>query len=201
MEKIEHKFIKANSSKHHVADIGSSSGPPVTILFLHGFSELWYTWRFQMVAAVNAGYRAIAPDYRGYGLSDPPSESEKATLMTLFLLWLLFDALHISKVFFFVLVIFIICFSVLFYLVMDVRKLNFWFSRCLFRAFFIRSLIDVWISWEYSISLICWSIHELLSSLCSWRMLKHVSSFCIRKERLPLASSRDRSFLRITGNT
>ena len=32
-----------------------------------------------MIAAVNAGFRAIAPDYRGHGLSDPPPEPDKAS--------------------------------------------------------------------------------------------------------------------------
>lgn len=32
-----------------------------------------------MIALANAGYRAIAPDYRGYGLSDPPPQPEKAS--------------------------------------------------------------------------------------------------------------------------
>ncbi|MFS7902108.1 putative soluble epoxide hydrolase [Helianthus anomalus] len=32
-----------------------------------------------MIAVANAGFRAIAPDYRGYGLSDPPAEPDKAS--------------------------------------------------------------------------------------------------------------------------
>ncbi|KAB1227441.1 Bifunctional epoxide hydrolase 2 [Morella rubra] len=52
----------------------SSNGGPNVVLFLHGFPEIWYTWRYQMIALANAGFRAIAPDYRGYGLSDVPPE-------------------------------------------------------------------------------------------------------------------------------
>jgi pimeloyl-ACP methyl ester carboxylesterase len=75
-----------------------SSGPKV-VVFLHGFPEIWYTWRHQMIAVANAGFRAIAPDYRGYGLSDPPPEPEKATFDDLLadLLGIL-DALGIPKV-------------------------------------------------------------------------------------------------------
>ncbi|KAI5657034.1 hypothetical protein M9H77_25827 [Catharanthus roseus] len=51
-----------NISKLHVAEIGD--GPSV-VLFCHGFPEIWYTWRHQMVAMAKAGYRAIASDYRG----------------------------------------------------------------------------------------------------------------------------------------
>ncbi|WOH11808.1 hypothetical protein DCAR_0831301 [Daucus carota subsp. sativus] len=100
MEKIEHTFIEANGLKHHVAQVGSSSGSPTTLLFLHGFPELWYTWRFQMIAAANAGYRAIAPDFRGYGSSDPPAQPEKATFDDFVSdMAAILDALHISKVF------------------------------------------------------------------------------------------------------
>ncbi|KAL2475415.1 alpha/beta-Hydrolases superfamily protein [Abeliophyllum distichum] len=53
-----------------------------------------------MIAAANAGFRAIALDYRGYGLSDPPPEPEKTTFLDLVgdILALL-DAFSISKVF------------------------------------------------------------------------------------------------------
>jgi pimeloyl-ACP methyl ester carboxylesterase len=42
------------------------------ILLLHGFPELAYSWRHQMPALVDAGYRAIAIDQRGYGSSSKP---------------------------------------------------------------------------------------------------------------------------------
>ena len=72
------------------------------VVFLHGFPEIWYTWRHQMMAVANAGFQAIAPDYRGYGLSDPPPEPEKATFSDLIsdLLGIL-DALQIDKVFYY----------------------------------------------------------------------------------------------------
>ncbi|KAH9324738.1 hypothetical protein KI387_004916, partial [Taxus chinensis] len=47
------------------------------VLLLHGFPEIWYSWRHQMIALANAGFHAIAPDFRGYGLFDQPSEIEK----------------------------------------------------------------------------------------------------------------------------
>jgi pimeloyl-ACP methyl ester carboxylesterase len=37
---------------------------------IHGFPELWYSWRHQLPALADAGYRAIAPDLRGYGDTD-----------------------------------------------------------------------------------------------------------------------------------
>ncbi|KAF8031296.1 hypothetical protein BT93_D0481 [Corymbia citriodora subsp. variegata] len=97
MDQIQHKFIEVQGLKHHVAEIGS--GPNV-VLFLHGFPEIWYSWRHQMVAVAEAGFRALAPDFRGYGLSDPPLEPEKASFSDLIKdLAALLDALGIDKVF------------------------------------------------------------------------------------------------------
>ncbi|KAL4301967.1 hypothetical protein GQ457_10G018300 [Hibiscus cannabinus] len=76
MEEIEHSHVQAKGLKLHVAQIGT--GPKV-VVFLHGFPEIWYSWRHQMVAMANAGYRAISFDFRGYGLSEHPSEPERAT--------------------------------------------------------------------------------------------------------------------------
>ncbi|CAN4111048.1 unnamed protein product [Withania somnifera] len=62
MEGIEHRTLNANGINMHVAEKGK--GP--VVLFLHGFPELWYTWRHQIVAFADLGYRAVAPDLRGY---------------------------------------------------------------------------------------------------------------------------------------
>ncbi|KAF7803488.1 bifunctional epoxide hydrolase 2 [Senna tora] len=97
MDQIHHKFIHIRGLKLHVADIGT--GPNV-VVFLHGFPEIWFSWRHQMIALAGAGYRAIAPDYRGYGLSDSPPEPDKATFSDLLadLLGIL-DELGLAKVF------------------------------------------------------------------------------------------------------
>src|SRR5262249_42562150 len=46
------------------------NGTPV--ILLHGFPEFWFGWRYQFGALAAAGYRVIAPDQRGYNLSDKP---------------------------------------------------------------------------------------------------------------------------------
>ena len=46
------------------------AGPPV--ILLHGFPEIAFSWRHQLPALASAGYRAIAPDQRGYGATDKP---------------------------------------------------------------------------------------------------------------------------------
>ncbi|XP_059292133.1 uncharacterized protein LOC132045553 isoform X1 [Lycium ferocissimum] len=98
MEAIEHKYVEVNGLKIHIAETGSGNSP--VVVFLHGFPEIWYSWRYQMIAVAKAGYRAIAPDFRGYGLSDQPPQPEKTTYLDLVNdLLALLDALSISKAF------------------------------------------------------------------------------------------------------
>ncbi|MEZ3142665.1 alpha/beta fold hydrolase [Halobaculum sp. MBLA0143] len=54
----------------HVVTAGDPEDPPVVLL--HGFPDFWYGWREQVPALVDAGYRVVAPDQRGYNLSDAP---------------------------------------------------------------------------------------------------------------------------------
>ncbi|KAI4322656.1 hypothetical protein L6164_022329 [Bauhinia variegata] len=97
MENIKQSHVEVRGLKLHVAEIGSG---PKSVLFLHGFPEIWYTWRHQMIAVANAGYRAIAIDFRGYGLSEQPSEPEKGTFHDLVEdIVALLDSLSIKKVF------------------------------------------------------------------------------------------------------
>ncbi|ESW18998.1 hypothetical protein PHAVU_006G088600 [Phaseolus vulgaris] len=69
MEGIQHKEVEVNGIKMHVAEKGE--GP--VVLFLHGFPELWYSWRHQILALSSRGYRAVAPDLRGYGDTEAPA--------------------------------------------------------------------------------------------------------------------------------
>ncbi|TYK13121.1 bifunctional epoxide hydrolase 2-like [Cucumis melo var. makuwa] len=103
MDRIHHNFIQVGALKLHVAEIGTgnhSSHRSNVVVFLHGFPEIWYSWRYQMIALADAGFRVLAPDYRGYGLSDSPAEPSKASFSDLIsdLLGIL-DALNIPKVF------------------------------------------------------------------------------------------------------
>ncbi len=72
MAEITHEQIPANGIHLHVAVAGPADGPPVVLC--HGFPELWYSWRHQLGALADAGYRAMAPDLRGYGASARPGE-------------------------------------------------------------------------------------------------------------------------------
>ena len=51
------------------------TGP--TVLMLHGFPELAYSWRHQVRELERAGYRAVAPDMPGYGGTDAPEQVER----------------------------------------------------------------------------------------------------------------------------
>ena len=63
-----HETLAANGLRFHAVTAGS--GP--TVLLLHGFPESWYSWRYQIPALADAGYRAVAVDLRGYGGTDRP---------------------------------------------------------------------------------------------------------------------------------
>lgn len=63
-----HREVETNGIRLHVVESGS--GP--LVLLLHGFPEFWYSWRRQIPALAAAGFRAVAPDLRGYNLSEKP---------------------------------------------------------------------------------------------------------------------------------
>jgi pimeloyl-ACP methyl ester carboxylesterase len=63
-----HSVPVDNGVRLHVVEAGA--GPLVVLL--HGFPEFWYSWRKQIPALVEAGFHVIAPDMRGYNLSDKP---------------------------------------------------------------------------------------------------------------------------------
>lgn len=67
---IAHRRIRTNGIDMHIAEAGR--GFPVVLL--HGFPELWYSWRHQLPALAAAGFHAIAPDLRGYGDTDAPAD-------------------------------------------------------------------------------------------------------------------------------
>ncbi|MGI9578053.1 MAG: alpha/beta fold hydrolase, partial [Microthrixaceae bacterium] len=80
----------------HVVDEGSQEAHPV--VFLHGNPSWSYVWREQIKAASAAGFRSIAPDLVGMGLSDKPSDMSDYTVAR-HVEWiraLLFDQLQLA---------------------------------------------------------------------------------------------------------
>ena len=66
------RVVRTNGIDMRVVEAGA--GPPVVLC--HGFPELSHSWRHQIPAIASAGYRAIAPDQRGYGGTSRPDEVE-----------------------------------------------------------------------------------------------------------------------------
>src|SRR3954469_6125852 len=73
MTEIKHRTIDTNGIKMHIAEAGE--GP--LVLMLHGFPELWYSWRHQLSPLAEAGFHAVAPDLRGFGQTDAPAEWQR----------------------------------------------------------------------------------------------------------------------------
>jgi pimeloyl-ACP methyl ester carboxylesterase len=65
---IEHRYADLGDVRLHYVEAGE--GPLVVLL--HGFPQFWYMWRFQIPALAEAGFRVVAPDMRGYNLSEKP---------------------------------------------------------------------------------------------------------------------------------
>ena len=60
--------LEANGVTLHAVAAGLADGP--LVILLHGFPEFWYGWRRQIAPLAASGLRMVAPDQRGYNLSD-----------------------------------------------------------------------------------------------------------------------------------
>jgi pimeloyl-ACP methyl ester carboxylesterase len=72
MSLLQHKFAEVNGLHLHYVIQGN--GPRLVVL-LHGWPEFWYSWRFQL-AELSKHYTVVAPDLRGFNLSDKPEGVE-----------------------------------------------------------------------------------------------------------------------------
>src|SRR5919199_2790985 len=63
-----HHHAIVNGVRLHYVEAGE--GP--LVLLLHGFPSFWYSWRFQIPTLAAAGFHVVAPDMRGYNLSEKP---------------------------------------------------------------------------------------------------------------------------------
>jgi epoxide hydrolase 4 len=68
---ITTRFVAANGQRLELAEAGDTASPKLAIL-LHGFPELNFSWRQQIPALVEKGWRVWAPNLRGYGASSKP---------------------------------------------------------------------------------------------------------------------------------
>ncbi|MBK6471862.1 MAG: alpha/beta hydrolase [Betaproteobacteria bacterium] len=77
MDSPQLETLQVNGIRMQVATQGR--GP--LVLLCHGFPELWCSWRAQMAALAAAGFRAAAPDMRGYGGTDAPADPAQYTML------------------------------------------------------------------------------------------------------------------------
>jgi pimeloyl-ACP methyl ester carboxylesterase len=75
---LKDKYVKVNGVRLHYVTAGK--GP--LILFLHGFPEFWYEWKNQLTE-FGKDHQAVAPDMRGYNLSDKPGDLDAYKIATL----------------------------------------------------------------------------------------------------------------------
>lgn len=68
---LKFNHINTNGIRLHTALAGPAEGEPVFLL--HGFPDAWFGWEAQIDPLVDAGFRVIVPDQRGYNLSDKPT--------------------------------------------------------------------------------------------------------------------------------
>ncbi|HYV26257.1 MAG TPA: alpha/beta hydrolase [Candidatus Eisenbacteria bacterium] len=70
---IRHDYANVGEVRLHYAECGSGED---LVILLHGFPEFWYSWRYQL-PVLGKRYHVVAPDMRGFNLSDkPPRKSD-----------------------------------------------------------------------------------------------------------------------------
>lgn len=74
---LSHRTIALGGLRMHIAEEGQ--GP--LVLLCHGWPECWYSWRHQIKALAQAGFRVVAPDMRGFGQTDAPEDMSEYTIV------------------------------------------------------------------------------------------------------------------------
>lgn len=78
MQEVNFRLIETNGVRLHTVVAGPEDGELVVLL--HGFPEFSYGFHHQMEALAASGYRVVAPDQRGYHLSDKPERIDDYTI-------------------------------------------------------------------------------------------------------------------------
>jgi epoxide hydrolase 4 len=77
-QRLKHEYAEVNGVRLHYVTAGH--GP--LIIFLHGFPEFWYEWKAQLPEFAK-DHRAVAPDMRGYNLSEKPASVDSYEMSNL----------------------------------------------------------------------------------------------------------------------
>jgi pimeloyl-ACP methyl ester carboxylesterase len=78
---LAHRQVRANGIELYCAEQGEPTAP--LLILLHGFPEFWFAWRDYMSVLAASGFYVVAPDQRGYDLSDKPRGIDAYRLDTL----------------------------------------------------------------------------------------------------------------------
>jgi pimeloyl-ACP methyl ester carboxylesterase len=73
------RTVSVNGIQLHIAEDGPATGP--LAICCHGWPELGYSWRHQVPALVNAGYRVVVPDMRGFGKTEAPQAIDQYSVL------------------------------------------------------------------------------------------------------------------------
>lgn len=69
---LKHEWIFVGDVSIHCVEAGTPKNGSNVVLLLHGFPDIWLTWKHQIPIFASEGYYVVAPDLRGYGSSDKP---------------------------------------------------------------------------------------------------------------------------------
>jgi pimeloyl-ACP methyl ester carboxylesterase len=81
VEGVTFRNIETNGINMRIAEAGNEDG--AVVLLVHGWPESWYSWRHQITALADAGYRVVVPEMRGYGKTDAPEDVESYDIKSL----------------------------------------------------------------------------------------------------------------------
>ena len=74
-------FQQLQTNGISVRAVVEGTGP--LVIMVHGFPELWYSWRHQIRPIAQAGFKVVVPDVRGYGGSDTPHPIDAYDMISL----------------------------------------------------------------------------------------------------------------------
>ncbi len=81
---LVHRNVDSSGLRIHCVEAAQSAGSAdLPVILVHGFPESWYSWRHQIPALADSGFRPIAIDVRGYGHSSAPHEIEAYSMTAL----------------------------------------------------------------------------------------------------------------------
>lgn len=81
VEGVTFRYIETNGINMRIAESGKVDGQ--VVLLVHGWPESWYSWRHQIPALAEAGYRVVIPEMRGYGKTDAPDDVNSYDIVSL----------------------------------------------------------------------------------------------------------------------